>query len=129
MGDRGEHPEPEHDYAGAYSDQALWDKVARFAARAGRKVLWNALVLYYCCIDPDTPKEAKVVIAGALGYFIMPFDAISDLFPGGFADDLGALVAALGLVKAHLKPEHRQQAEEKLRRWFGEDGRDDTSHD
>ena len=121
--ENGERPgsEPEHDYAGAYSDRALWDKVSRFAARAGRKVLWNALVLYYCCIDPDTPKEAKVVIAGALGYFIMPLDAISDLFPGGFADDLGALVAALGLVKAHLKPEHRRQAEEKLRRWFGED--------
>ena len=119
MEDDGERSGQEHDYAQAYSDQALWDKVARFAKKAGRKVLWNVLVLYYCFKDRDTPKQAKVVIAGALSYFIMPLDAIPDLFLGGFADDLSALVAAHGLVKAHIKPEHRRRAEEKLRRWFG----------
>ena len=121
MEDGSARPDAEHDYARVYSEKALWDKIASFASRAGRKVLWNVLVLYYCWVDPDTPKEAKVVIAGALGYFIMPLDAIADLFPGGFVDDLGVLVAALGLVKAHVKPEHRQQAEERLRRWFGDD--------
>jgi uncharacterized membrane protein YkvA (DUF1232 family) len=121
MDDGNARPTPNDDFARVYSDRALWEKLGRFAAQAGKKVLWNALVLYYCLMDPDTPREAKVVIAGALGYFIMPLDAISDFFPGGFADDLGALVAALGLVKAHVKAEHRRQAEAKLQRWFGDD--------
>lgn len=38
-----------------------------------------------------------------------------------FADDLGALLLAVSMVAAHIKPEHRKQAEEKLRDWFGDE--------
>lgn len=104
-----------------YSDKSFWRKVAKFAVKAGREVIEKALVLYYCLQDPDTPAWAKTVIVGALAYFILPADAVPDLLPGGYVDDLGALAAALMIVSVHIKPKHWEQAREKLREWFGDD--------
>ena len=110
---------PEKDYGAAYSEESLWKKIAAFAGRAGRDTIEQVLVLYYCCLDGDTPVWAKTVIVSALGYFITPLDAIPDLMPGvGFADDLGALAMAMATVLAHVKPEHRRQAQEKVTTWF-----------
>ncbi len=76
------------------SDDA-WEKVRRFALKAGKHVIREAMVLYYCLRDPDTPGRAKAIIIGALGYFILPFDCIPDLIPGaGFTDDLAVLIMA-----------------------------------
>ena len=107
------------DYSAAYSENSLWKKLAAFAATAGKKVVWGVLVLYYCCLDSDTPMKAKGPIVAALGYFIFPADAIPDVIPFvGYSDDLGALALALAFVAVHVKPEHRQRAEEKLKTWF-----------
>lgn len=103
-----------------YSDDGFWKKLGGFASKAGREVVEKALVLYYCMQDSDTPAHAKTVIAGALGYFILPFDAIPDFVPGaGFIDDLGALGAAAVTIATHIKAEHHTKATQTLRRWFG----------
>lgn len=113
------------DYGKEYSDESLWEKLRGFAVRAGREVIEKTLVLYYCFQDPDTPKWAKTVIAGALGYFIVPLDAIADITPiVGFSDDLGALAMALGIVAVHIKRQHHQQASDKLKQWFGAESKD-----
>ena len=109
----------EPNYADAYSEESLWEKVATFALRAGAEIIEKVLILYYCLQDTDTPSWAKTIIIGALGYFIVPLDAIPDLMAGvGFSDDLGALGLALAAVAMHIKPEHKRQAEERLRTWF-----------
>jgi uncharacterized membrane protein YkvA (DUF1232 family) len=52
----------------------------------------------------------------------MPLDVIPDLMPVvGFSDDLGVLVAAVGVVATHIKREHKEMAKEKLSEWFGEE--------
>ena len=108
------------DYGKDYSEETFWEKVAKFAIQAGREVIEKALVLYYCLQDSDTPAWTKAVIVGALGYFIVPLDAIPDLTPMvGFTDDLGALAVALAVVAAHVKPKHGKMAKEKLKVWFG----------
>ena len=117
--------EQETDYSKEYSDDSFWEKVRKFALKAGREVLEKALILYYCLQDPDTPARAKAVIVGALGYFIWPLDAIPDLTPVvGFVDDLGALALAIMIVAAHVKKDHKLKAEEKLQIWFGKEGPD-----
>ena len=118
--DDGEQGHPEPDYTGAYSEDALWQKITAFAAMAGKEIIKQVLILYYCWCDPDTPLQVKALILGALGYFITPLDAIPDLMPGvGYSDDLGALSAVLGMIAMHIKPEHKQQAQEKLSTLFG----------
>ena len=114
-----ENPHPEPNYAEEYSEDSLWEKIAAFALRAGREIIERVLVLYYCFQDRDTPAWAKTIIMGALGYFIAPLDAIPDLMAGvGFSDDLGALAVAFAAVAMHIKPEHKRQAEEKIKTWF-----------
>jgi len=98
-----------------YDDRSFWEKLRRFALRAGRAVVEKAVTLYYCLRDPETPAWAKSVIVGALGYFIFPMDAIPDFIPGvGYSDDLGVLIVALTAVLTHIKPEHREQARELI---------------
>jgi uncharacterized membrane protein YkvA (DUF1232 family) len=105
-----------------FDEDSFWKKVGRFARRAGREVIEKVLVLYYCLQDPDTPKWARRVIMGALAYFVIPIDAIPDITPfAGFADDLGILVAAIAMVVTHIKPRHRDLADERLVQWFGSD--------
>src|SRR6266436_4036310 len=109
-------------YGDYFTDESFWNKVKRYAKRAGRRVLEPALLLYFCMQDQDTPVWAKAVIVGALGYFIFPMDAIPDATPAvGFGDDLGALTAAVGVVGVHIKPEHQEKAKDKLRQWFGDE--------
>lgn len=117
-GDSGDDNDLQN-YEAAYDDDSFWKKVGAFASKAGIEIVRKALILYFCLKDPDTPKEAKACIIAALGYFIVPLDAIPDIIPGvGFSDDLGVIALALAMVAAHIKPEHRQQAEEKLKAWF-----------
>jgi uncharacterized membrane protein YkvA (DUF1232 family) len=103
-----------------YSERGFWDKLGRCALAAGRQVVHKSLCLYYTMLSPDTPAWAKTVIAGALGYFIFPLDAIPDALPVvGYSDDLVALTAAMAAVAAHVQPEHGQRADETLQQWFG----------
>jgi uncharacterized membrane protein YkvA (DUF1232 family) len=46
--------------------------------------------------DRRVPRRHKLVLAGAMGYLLLPFDVVPDFIPVvGYADDV--LVAALGL--------------------------------
>ncbi|MGC3873666.1 YkvA family protein [Halomonas sp. GXIMD04776] len=104
-----------------YSDEAFWNKVSRYAKKAGKTTLEPGLKLYYSAQDPDTPVWAKTTIYGALGYFIFPLDTIPDVTPFvGYTDDVSVLVGALAVVAAHIKKEHTRKARAVLKRWFGE---------
>lgn len=117
--------QPEPDYSQHYCDESFWKKVGQFAKRAGKGVIEKALVMYFAAQSPETPTWAKAVIYGVLGYFILPADALPDTLPAvGFADDLGALAAALAVVALHITPEVQRQAEEKLEHWFGDEDPD-----
>ncbi|AZN36206.1 YkvA family protein [Iodobacter ciconiae] len=105
--------------ANDYSDDNFWQKIKKFALKAGREVIEKALWLYYAAQRPETPAWAKTVIFGALAYFIMPLDAISDVIPVvGYSDDLGALAAAIGMVSMYITEEIKEQTAQKLQQWF-----------
>lgn len=93
----------------------FWPKFLRFAARL--PFAEDLLTAYYCAFDRDTPLHVKTALMGALAYFVLPFDAVPDmLLMVGFADDAAALLAALRLVTAHIRPIHRQAARAALGR-------------
>lgn len=109
----------EQNYSAEFTEKSFWQKVTHGAKAAGRDIIEKALVMYYAAMDKDTPVWAKTVLAGALGYFICPIDAVPDAIPiGGYADDAGAIAAALGMVAAHIKPEHMEMAKNKAEEWF-----------
>lgn len=102
-----------------YSDESFWEKAKTYATVAGKEVIETALKLYYAMKDTDTPAWAKTIILGALAYFILPADAVVDLIPGGYTDDLGALAAAAWTVAQHIKESHTEMAKNTMERWFG----------
>ena len=107
-------------YEKAYSDQRFWRKATRHASAVGRQALEKALWLYYAVQNPGTPKWARRVIYGALGYFVLPLDAIPDLAPlVGYTDDLGVMTAALATVAFYINDDVKHQASNKLQAWFG----------
>lgn len=104
-----------------FSDEKFWDKLKKFAKKAGSSVVYTVLLLYFTLQKPDVPMKAKAVIIGALGYFILPFDLIPDIAMGvGFSDDLGALGVALLQVAMYIDADVKNKAKEKLKDWFGD---------
>lgn len=94
---------------------ALGDKIARNLHRI--PFAEDALAAYFCAIDRHTPGYAKAALAGALGYFVLPIDAIPDFIVGlGFADDASVIAFALATLARHIRPEHRQRARDLLDR-------------
>ncbi len=102
-------------YQNSYSEKSFWGKLKKVAAKAGAKVIYLALILYYELKDPTVSIEDKGIIIGALGYFILPIDLIPDAIPvAGFTDDAAALAAAYGYIRKHLTPEVINRAQNKL---------------
>jgi uncharacterized membrane protein YkvA (DUF1232 family) len=118
-------------YEVAYSQSRFWHKLARHAKGAGRQAVEKALWLFYALQNPGTPKWARRVIYGALGYFVFPLDAIPDLAPlAGYTDDLAIMAAALATVALYITDDVKRQAADKLRQWFGpEDAAAGTAHE
>ena len=104
----------------AYDESKFWNKVKAVPARAGGAILRPAFTLYFTLQDDDTPAWVKPVIAGALAYFIFPVDAIPDIIPvAGYTDDLGVLATALATTTAHVKPEHKEAANQQVETLLG----------
>ncbi|PKL86021.1 MAG: hypothetical protein CVV22_05680 [Ignavibacteriae bacterium HGW-Ignavibacteriae-1] len=102
-----------------YDEKSFWSKIKMNAGKWSYKILSKVFVLYHVVRDEDTPTWAKTVIYGALGYFILPLDAIPDLIPMvGYSDDLGALVAAVSIVLSHIKPKHVELSKQSLKKFF-----------
>ncbi len=114
-------PEDLEKYKSEYSDSKLMTKLKRFAKKAGLKVVYMVLLGKELMSSPEVPLQTKVIIAGALGYFIMPIDLIPDLLVGvGYTDDAAALLAAIITAKAYINDDMRERAKEKLHLWFGD---------
>ena len=97
----------------------FWHKAGRVAARL--PFAEDLLAAYYCAFDQATPAHVKAALAGALAYFVLPFDFMPDVLPLlGFADDAAVLLTALRMVAAHLRPEHRDAARDALARMKGQ---------
>ena len=107
-------------YQENFSDDGFWSKIGKYAKKAGKEVIEKALWLYYAAQNPATPAWAKGVIYGALGYFILPIDAIPDIAPVvGYTDDLGMIGTALAAVSMYITDDVKQLARQKLQDWFG----------
>ena len=95
--------------------RGFWPKITRTAARI--PFADQALAAWYAARDPQTPMAAKGMIFAGLAYFVMPVDAIPDIFAGiGYTDDAAVITALLALVGANIKRRHRDQAEEAMKR-------------
>ena len=95
--------------------KGFWPKIRRTAARIpfARQVI----SVWYSARDPETPTAAKGIMLGALAYFVLPIDAIPDIFAGiGFTDDAAVIAALIATLGANIKRRHKDQADAALER-------------
>ncbi|MEQ8266019.1 MAG: YkvA family protein [Parvibaculum sp.] len=93
--------------------EGFWKKMTRVAGKI--PFAEEAAAAWYCARDPATPMRVKATLLAALAYFVLPTDIIPDFIAAfGFTDDATVLMAAVGLVSSHMKPQHRKAAREAL---------------
>ncbi|MCF8302826.1 MAG: DUF1232 domain-containing protein [Bacteroidales bacterium] len=110
-----------NNYADYFSDSAFWSKVGRVIRKAGKKLIYLSLILYYTMRQGEIPPQDKLIILAALGYFIFPLDFIADVSPGiGYMDDFGALLMVYSKVAPYVTDEIKDKAKSKLSTLSGE---------
>jgi uncharacterized membrane protein YkvA (DUF1232 family) len=105
------------DEQGARNEQTVRDNFWAKVKRVGRNLPFaeDLVAAYYCTLDPATPNRVRLTLLAALAYFVMPFDAITDLLPLiGFADDAAVLAAAISQVAGAITDSHREKARAAL---------------
>lgn len=108
-------------YSKHYTEKGLWEKIKTVSKSAGSKVVYAVLLLFYAMKDKSVSIKTKLTIVAALGYFILPTDAIFDLTPLiGYSDDLGVLLFALSQISSSITPEVKDKALSKIKEWFGD---------
>ena len=109
-------------YASKFSQTDFVEKISRVAKRAGSKLVYAALILYYTLQSSKVSVKDKALIVGALGYLISPIDVVPDAIPiVGLGDDLTVLIYVLKMVWTDIDPEIKEKAKDKLTQWFDED--------
>ena len=101
-------------YKDKFTQQGFFDKIQRIAKRAGAKLVYVALLLYYLLQSDKVSLKDKAIIIGALGYLISPLDIVPDAIPiAGLTDDLTVLLYALNKVWTSLDDDIKKQAQDK----------------
>jgi len=100
--------------------KGFWPKIRKVAAKI--PFAGDALSVWHCARDEETPLAAKGTMLAALAYFVMPVDVIPDFIAGlGFTDDAAVFAALVAVLGRSLKPRHRTAAQEDLERLLREE--------
>ncbi len=109
-------------YKDKFSRTGFVEKISRIAKRAGVKLVYAALILYYTLENEKVSIKDKAIIIGALGYLISPLDVVPDAIPiAGLGDDLAVLIFVLHKVWNDVSNEVKLKAKNKLMTWFDDD--------
>ena len=108
-------------YSNKFTNGEFLEKISKIAKRAGAKLVYIALVLYYTLQSDKVALKDKAIIVGALGYLVSPLDVIPDAIPiVGLGDDLAVLLYVIGKI-GNVSEEIKEKAKAKLTKWLDED--------
>ena len=104
-----------------YSEKKFIDKFKKFGGGLGYKAIQAAATLFVALKSPDMPKANKLIVLGALGYFIFPIDLIADFLPlVGLTDDAFIILTALGKVYLSITDDMKFEAKQLIDSKFDE---------
>lgn len=106
-------------YSTKFTSNGFIEKIGKIAKRAGAKLVYAALILFYMLQSDKVSTRDKAIIIGALGYLISPLDVIPDAIPlAGLSDDLAVLIYVLHKVWGETNDDVKEKAKAKLSKWF-----------
>ncbi|ERP87848.1 MULTISPECIES: YkvA family protein [Stappiaceae] len=98
--------------------KTIRQKLMTTVRKAARQVpfMEDVVAGYFCALDPSTPSKVRATVLASLAYFVLPLDVIPDFLIGiGFGDDATVLLAALAMIRSHMRPDHYQAAKDALK--------------
>ncbi|MBQ4631790.1 MAG: DUF1232 domain-containing protein [Prevotella sp.] len=109
-------------YSNKFTNSDFVEKISKVAKRAGAKLVYVALILYYTLQSDKVSAKDKAMIIGALGYLISPVDIMPDAIPiVGLSDDLTVLLFVLKKVWLDVPEDVKEKAKNKLNQWFDDE--------
>ena len=109
-------------YKDKFTQSGFIEKISKIAKRAGSKLVYAALILYYTLQSESVSLKDKTMILAALGYLISPLDVMPDAIPiAGLSDDLGVLLYVLRKVWTDIPEDVKEKAHNKLTKCFDEE--------
>lgn len=109
-------------YKDKFTKSGFMEKISRVAKRAGAKLVYASLILFYTVESDKVSMKEKAIILGALGYLISPLDVVPDAIPiAGLGDDLAVLIYVLNMLWEKIGDDVKDKARQKLSAWFDED--------
>lgn len=103
-----------------YDDQKFFSKLKSIGLKLGFKGLHTVTVLYCALKSPMMPMKDKLIIVGALGYFILPIDVMADFLPVfGLVDDMAVVAKAFMTVYSSITEDMKEEAHVLLKQTFG----------
>lgn len=116
-------------YSDKFSKGDFVEKISRIAKRAGSKLVYSALILYYTMQSDKVSLKDKAIIIGALGYLISPLDVVPDAIPiVGLGDDMAVLIYVLQKIWGDVEEDVKEKARERLVKWFDDDEIEEIEH-
>ena len=107
------------EYKKEYNEKSFFDKLKKVLKVVGVKGVYMLLLLYNTLQRKDIPPKEKSIIIGALGYFILPLDALPDITPiVGYSDDIFALAMAILKVMPYIDDKMKEKSREQIIKWF-----------
>lgn len=108
-------------YERYYNEDGFLATLRKHCRKWGEKLVLPAMTLYCMMKSPDVPLRDKAVIVGALGYLILPLDAVPDFIPMlGIVDDMSAIVLVLRTLDKDITTEIRNEARRQTDHLLGE---------
>ncbi|MTI04538.1 DUF1232 domain-containing protein [Roseibium denhamense] len=98
--------------------QSVREKLAKTVRKAARQIpfMEDVVAGYFCAMDPSTPAKVRGTLLAALAYFVLPLDTVPDFILGfGFGDDATVLMAAIAMVRSHMRDDHYAAARDALK--------------
>lgn len=108
------------EFASKFDANEFLEKLLKYAKKIGIELTRKALQLYFVLLKPEVPTDEKLLIMGALAYFVITLDVVPDFLLGGFADDGIGLAYVIGKVSQYIDDDVNGKVEEKLKSLFGE---------
>lgn len=110
------------EYIRHFDEHKLFRKLKHISGKISINLLYYILVLFYLTTDKGVPVKTRIIIIAALGYLIIPTDAISDFIPGlGFTDDAAFIAYAISNATIYITPEIRDKALKRLTDLLGKE--------
>ena len=117
------------EYGHHYNHQKLFSKLQKLPGKILATLLFKTFLLYELLKEHDTSVFLKAAIVGTLGYLVCPIDAIPDMLPGGYIDDMALMTSLLAGIDHLISDEIKRKASVRAKHFKGGDAVDDGTEE